>query len=389
MTRTRVLIAARCLGAALLTFAPSGAAEPENRPPSAERPQSAPDETPEADSSLGQAAARVERAAEGQAFPALKLKVLPPGGSSLVPLDLAVDLGKRPVVLVYFLMEYRISEDVLGEIRDFVASEAKGKVALYPVVRMRADQPITELVERARLLKIEEPIIVDNDGTVQKTIGAGVVPDITLIDQKGVFCFTRACSLKQPILKDVDVRESIRIAARGEEPPVVFGLLPYANAGDFIGGKFMDFTLPDYASGVSLRLADHVGPGHVTALFYWSPRCPFSKRVMPMVTASWRTYHPKYLDIVSVVRMKSGENKDEVTKYAAENNVAFPVLLDRNHRFTDLYRVTATPTLIIIGPDGKVDSVYTSGNVNVFAILQAKINNLVVKAGADAAAGSR
>jgi len=337
------------------------------------------DVTPEPESALEATAVLGKRAPEGEKFPALKLEILRPRSSGLSPLDLADEIGKRPVVFVYFLMEYQISEDILTEVREFVRTEARGKVALYPVTRLGKGHPLTELTERIQLLGIEEPVIVDRDSMLQHALGVGVVPSIALIDHMGIYCFKNATSLKEVILDGIDLRESIKMAVRGEDPPVVVNLQTYYPVNDFIGSKFMDLVLPDYKSGDALKLSDHVKPGRLTAIIYWSPHCLYSRKIMPAVVLASRNFHEKFLDVISVVRMKSGETREGVGKYAADAGISFPILEDKGHRFTNAYRVTSTPTLIIIRPDGVVDSVYSSSASNFFSILMTKINTLVAK----------
>ena len=250
---------------------------------------------------------------------------------------------------------------------------------MYPIVRLGGRYQATELAEKARLLGLDEPILVDDDGRLQKALGAAVVPSLSLVDSKGTLCFTQASSLKQPVLNKVDVREAVRMAARGEEPPLVYGLVRYYPANDLVGETFRDLTLPSYLTGDSIRLADHVKPGRLTVIFYWGARCPHSRRAMPTVVSAVQGYGGKYLDLISVVRLKDGETKADIQKYVTDNRINFPVLEDRGRRFTTLYRVVTTPTFIVIRPDGVVDSVYTSGGTNYNAVVGAKVANLLLK----------
>lgn len=315
-----------------------------------------------------------ERVVAGEKFPPTHVLVLKPGAETVESLDLGADLGKRPVILVYFLLGHSVSEQVLGEVARFVDTEVPGKVALYPVVRLGLRNGLEELASRLELLGVERPVILDSDALIQKTAGAGVVPHITLIDSEGYVDFEGASSLKQPIFEEVDVREAIRIAARGEEPPTVFRLLKYFPVNDFIGEKFKDLELKDYASSRPLRFADHVGAGKVTAIFYWSPTCPYTRKAMPGIVAAHRQFAGSKLDLISVVR---DGTPAEVGDFAEAHGIAFPILADASHAFTSLYRVVSTPTLIFIGPDGVIDSVYTSGNVNYYPIFATRIEKIL------------
>jgi hypothetical protein len=312
----------------------------------------------------------------GESFPALNLSVLPPDALTLEPLALGTDLGKRPVVLFYFKLGHEISEEIYLEVQEFVEREMKEKVALYPVTRLGGRFELTELYERMELLRIRRPVILDEAGLVQTTLGMKIVPHMSLIDSQGVFCFTGASSLKQLILDDVKAGEAIRMAARGEQPPMVRGLMRHYPASDLIGLPYHNLVLPEYDSGRSLRLADVVEPGKVTALWYWSPNCTHSRNAMPGVVVAQRTFGQKYLNLVSVVREGS---RKEIRQFAESQRINFPILRNRDSLFTTKYRVVSTPTLIIIGPDGKVDSVYTSGKINYFPVFRARIEALVLK----------
>ena len=335
-------------------------------PPSAEAAQApGPESAPPAGEKPGAGGVRV-----GEPFPPLALQELRPGADRPGPLDLGPDLGKRPILFVYFVPTHQVSEEILLDAQRFLAAELKDKVAFHPVVRLGKRFEITELIERMRLLGVTEPVVLDEDGRVQKAIGVGVVPAMALIDGKGRLAFTRATSLRNPVDAGVDVREAIRIASRGGDPPLVPRLPRYLPAADMVGERFRDFALPDYRTGDLLKLSDHVKPGRLTALFYWGVTCALSKAGMPEIVAAHRTFGGRYLDVISVVRDR---DKAKVEAFAAENGMTFPILQDRDGRFTSQYRVISTPTLIVIGPDGTVVDVDTGDTRNYYLLLQAKV----------------
>ncbi len=340
--------------------------EPEDPPPSATG-RAAGEESPADPAS--------PKILAGEPFPGFVVQALRAGSLETVPLDLGRDVGARPVVFVYFLPNHAISEQLVREVQDFVDREVPGRVALYPVVRLGRRFALSDLSERLEHLGVKVPVIVDKDSAVQERLGAAVVPHLALIDQAGVLCFNQATSLNQPILGEVDVAEAIRMAARGEEPPTVRGALRYYPANELVGRPYGDLELPDRLTGKPVRLGDHVEPGKLAAVLYWSPRCPHSRWVMPGLVAAYKTYAPKFVKVISVVRDGTPE---EIREQAAAHRMEFPILEDRDKKFTTLYRIISTPTLVIIGPDGTVDSVYTSGRLSYLPILQAKINSLIL-----------
>jgi thiol-disulfide isomerase/thioredoxin len=155
----------------------------------------------------------------------------------------------------------------------------------------------------------------------------------------------------------------------------VRGLVKYYPANDLVGLPYTDLELPDHLTGQPVRFGDHHEPGKLLAVLYWSPRCPYSRQAMPSLVAAHRTYAPRFFNMISVVRDGTPE---EIQERVAAFQVKFPILADRDKQFTTLYRVVSTPTLVIIGPDGTVDSVYTSGKVNYLPVIWARVNSLIV-----------
>ncbi len=312
--------------------------------------------------------------APGAAFPAMQLAVLPPG--SVVPgsLDLGTLLGKQPVVFFYFRIGNALSEEIYLEVQDFVEKEVAGKVALYPVTFLGSGFEVSELHERMRLLGIERPVILDEEARIQRALKLRFVPTLVLINSHGELSFTGARSLMHPVRGELTARDAILMASKGERPPAR-EIWRHYPASDLIGTPFHRLALPRYDTGATLQIADYVEPGKVTAILYWSPRCQNSKTVMPGVVIAQKTFG-KQLNLISVVR--DGSN-DEVRAFAEGQGIDFPIARNKDSRFSTKYRIISTPTLITIAPDGRIDDVFTSGKVNLFAVLRARIEQLVLK----------
>jgi peroxiredoxin len=273
-----------------------------------------------------------------------------------------------------------VSGDIASEVAGFVRREVKGQVALFLVVRLGAKSGVSELKEAMRVLGLDDPVILDEDGRVQQALGVKVVPSISLVDREGVLRVTRATTLSQPIFAGADIREVIRTVGRGDGLRTIEVLERYYPAEDLVGKDFRDVTLPERLTGRPLRLADHVKPGRLTGVLYWSPRCPYSRKAMSGFVWGMRDMG-KFLDIVSVVR--EGDDA-EIRRFAEEQKITFPILEDRDRAFSRPYRAISTPTFILIGPDGVIDSVNTTGNVNYYTVLMAKVKALILKPAAPA-----
>ena len=64
-----------------------------------------------------------------------------------------------------------------------------------------------------------------------------------------------------------------------------------------------------------------------------------------------KTFNRKGLTVLAV-NMK--ENRTQVTNWAKKNKVTSLVLLDSNGAVSQWYRVTGTPTVVLVGPKGEM-----------------------------------
>ncbi len=338
--------------------------------PQAEDPAS-PDESAEL-APAGDAAS--SPVAPGAPFPPMRLTIVSPGSFASGSLDLAAHLGKQPVVLVYFKIGNALSEEIYLEVEDFVERELAGKVALYPVTALGRELELTELHERMRLLGLRRPVILDEEKQLRIALKVRFVPNIALVNAQGELSFSDARSLLHPVRGELTARDAFVMASRGERPPARV-LWRHYPANDLKSRPFERLALPELGTGATLRIADFVEPGKLAAILYWSPSCRYSKSVMPGVVAAQRTFGGKQLNLLSVVR--DGDD-EEVRRFADEQGMSFPIARNRDKRFSTKYRVVSTPTLITIGPDGRIDDVYTSSNINFFAVLRARIEALIL-----------
>lgn len=93
--------------------------------------------------------------------------------------------------------------------------------------------------------------------------------------------------------------------------------------------------------------------GKVVLVEFWSTTCRYCVRDMPQMVDTYRQFQAKGLEMVAVAM--SHDRPDYVLSFADSRQLPFPVALDLqnelSHAFGD---VTATPTLFIVGKDGKI-----------------------------------
>ena len=77
--------------------------------------------------------------------------------------------------------------------------------------------------------------------------------------------------------------------------------------------------------------------------------------------------------------VKSEATEVRTREFCDVNKFAFPTLMDKDLQVSQLYQVTATPTILIIRPDGVIDSVLMSDADRVARELEKKRRELLDK----------
>ncbi|WP_299581798.1 protein disulfide oxidoreductase [uncultured Microbulbifer sp.] len=105
-------------------------------------------------------------------------------------------------------------------------------------------------------------------------------------------------------------------------------------------------------NGNFLDLKQMIKQGPVL-IYFWGSWCPYCRIVSPKISELARDYQ------VIGVAMQSGEER-VVKEYMQKHNLKFPTINDPQSRISTLWGVRVTPTMIIVGSDGRVAWV-TSG----------------------------
>jgi len=122
-------------------------------------------------------------------------------------------------------------------------------------------------------------------------------------------------------------------------------------AGD--GGAKPSLQLTDM-EGVPRDLDAELAAGRSVALVFWQTWCESCEGEAPAIAAAAREFGDR-IAFVGVVPGKPGTvDDDEVRRVSSEWGYAsFPQVRDPELALTKSMRVTGTPTLIVLGPDGK------------------------------------
>jgi len=120
-----------------------------------------------------------------------------------------------------------------------------------------------------------------------------------------------------------------------------------------VGQEAPPFTL-DTLDGGTLDLASHKGK-EVVVLDFWATWCGPCRQAMPVVDSVADAYKDKEVAFYAV-NLK--ESPEKVRKFVENNELELPIALDRKGEAQRLYRASSIPRTVVIGKEGKIQSVH-------------------------------
>jgi len=316
----------------------------------------------------------------GNKITALKLRAIQPGSKAVQSLDLASVIGSKPLVVCYLKLGETAGEEGLLSLQTFLRGPLEGKVTLLGVANPGSKLSDAAVADRLSLLGVTAPFALDDGLELGRALGVTSAPSISLIDATGVLRVPDAKSLKQEVASGISLGDAIGKASRREPVPTVARLGRYYPAVELIGEPYPDFILKKFESGERFKMSETVARDakekKIPVLFFWHPNCVHCKKSMPSIMVGYKAYG-KWLDLISIVDLKNSDEVRNAQDTIRAHAVSFPVLRDEDRRISDLYKVVSTPTFVFLKPDGTIDSVYTSGDVNYVTVFQARIKSIL------------
>lgn len=139
--------------------------------------------------------------------------------------------------------------------------------------------------------------------------------------------------------------------------------------GVLTGSVAPDFTLKAL-SGEEVKLSGYRGQKTVVVSF-WATWCGPCRLEMPSIEAFYRDNRSKGVEVLAV---SLDENPGAARRYADENRLPFPVLVDQDSQTASRYRVGGIPSLFVIDRAGKVRAFHQGLNPSLEAELAADLN---------------
>lgn len=154
----------------------------------------------------------------------------------------------------------------------------------------------------------------------------------------------------------------------GEEKPVSTLYLQPAP-------EFTLDTLPPAAASPAdsqpVSLADH--RGKIVFISFWASWCRPCDYELPVLN---QFYQENRAHNVQVLAISTDADREAALAYAQKHNYSMPMLWDEGGRVADQYQVSSLPTLVVVGPEGRVRSVERGLRYDMQSWLRGQVKQL-------------
>jgi peroxiredoxin len=308
----------------------------------------------------------------GSAFPAAKFTNLNEAPGQPKSIDLASFLGKKPIVFVYWMAGNPRSEKILMDTQAAVEKAGADKVAFLAVAAAAyGSTDVGPVKERTTALKVKFPVLNDEGFRILQQLQVHAVPNISIIDGEGKLRMSNGGSLTQSLEYKMDVEAAIRRVATTGKIATYGPLATYYPVTELVGKKCPDFDAPFVTDNGSHNFSSMLANNKVNVLIFWSVDCPHCKASLPKLN-EWLKGHPEGLNVISAARVTDDATKARTAEYCKISGFEFPTFVDKDMAIGAKFDVISTPTILVIRPDGIVDSVLLSGETDLGAALEAK-----------------
>lgn len=323
--------------------------------------------------------AHVAPAGPAEVFPTYVYKDLNPSSGTGGRVNLADVVGKKPVLFLYWIPGNARAERMFEDIRKIVEAGGTNKTAFYGVVKPRPGMEEPQIAEKIQELKLQVPVLNDDEFRLGQQLSVRSVPSLAILDAQGHLRLANAANLKQVLEYNMDVEAALRrVVSKGTLGN--YGILPrYFPVNELIGKKCPDFEAPMLSDGAVRKWSSVLDPKRMNVLVFWSVDCPHCKKSLPEIN-DWLKQHPQGVNLVAAASIPDDVTRTRTEEYCRLNSFVFPTFVDRGMQIGELYQVTSTPTILIIRPDGVVDSVLL-GETDFASAFESKKKELLAGGG--------
>jgi peroxiredoxin len=327
------------------------------------------------------AQAKVAPAEFGEVFPSDAFENLNASAGGAAIIDLSRVIGKRPVIFFYWIAGNPFADETFTELQALADEVGPTQLVLFGVATERPGLGRDRIEERIRALKIHVPVLNDEGFKLGQRLQVRHVPSISILDAEGRLRLSNAGSVKQPLEYRMDVETAIRrVGAKGALG--TYGPMPrWYPVKELVGQPCPDFEAPVLGGGEIRRSSEILNAEKITVLMFWSVDCPHCRETLPELNEWLKANDTDGITVVSAARVNNESIRVKTEEFCDSEGFVFPTLIDEDNQIGSRFRVVSTPTFVIVGPDGTIDSVLLRGDTDLGKKFQAKRNELLKDAG--------
>jgi peroxiredoxin len=293
-----------------------------------------------------------------------------------VKIDLGQVLGRKPVLLYYWIAGNPRAEKMFQELHRIVGEFPAGSVALYGVAVQQPGREAAAIHSRLEAIGVDVPVIDDEGFAVGRRLQVTSVPSLAIVDREGRLRLANGASLTQSLEYKIDLATAVRrVAASGTLRD--YGYLGrYYPVKELEGQPCPEFQAPLLGGEDEVKWSSLLDNQKVNVLIFWSVDCAHCRKHLPEINA-WLLEHPGAVNVVSAAAISNDTARAKTREFCKEQNLRFPVLVDRDAQIGALFHVTTTPTILFIGPNGIIDTAVTSTQTDFGATVEEKKRKLL------------
>lgn len=255
--------------------------------------------------------------------------------------------GKQPVFLISGSETQTEYQNYLSEIQPLEDDRSKTFYAYGEAYY--STQDLTKAIELAKQvtekrLKTREAKIKYLKAHPESVISVKIAQelsdknsDLSLKEIEGLF------TSLSPEMQNSEMGQALRATIQGRQV--------------FIGSPFIDreLTAPD---GSKKKISDFVKPGCTTLIEFWASWCNPCRAEIPHMRNTYRKYHPKGFNIVSISIDSNPKNWQQALE---EEKMPWGQLIDNTQTAFKSYNLTAVPSSILVDDKGKIININARG----------------------------
>ncbi len=138
-----------------------------------------------------------------------------------------------------------------------------------------------------------------------------------------------------------------------------------------------NFPMPDFSlqtpEGQTMSVAGL--RGKVVIVNFWASWCAPCRLEMPAIQKVYAAYHDQGLDVLGV-NATAQDSKDNALRFASQEGVTFPVLLDQQGLIALRFSSAGLPTTYFVDRKGVIRSIVIGGPMSE-ALIRSKVEQLL------------